>query len=207
MRIVRISFGFSRMNASEVSYMADEIIKKMADESALYPSPNPALSVVQNAVLELRESMMRASNKDGLMVKIRNDKKVIVENLLKLLASYSINVTGGEKLALEKGGWKIVEKRASVPVIPPTNAKISFIQGKSGVLKLNWDAQKGANFLVEINDKNSQIDSAWRFAGITSKCKIIISGLTPGTIYNFRVFAVRGANKSGASYVVSSMAI
>ncbi len=106
MSIVRISFGFSRMNASSVATMADGIVKDMTEHSAIYPSPNPPLSVIQNAVAELRQSMMRASRKDGLMVEIRDQKKSIVENLLKLLASYSINVTGGNKLTLKKAVGK-----------------------------------------------------------------------------------------------------
>ncbi len=154
MSIVRISFGYSRMNASEVAESAEETLSKMAAEPGIYPAPNPSLSIVGNALAELRQSISNASRRDGLMVGKRQEKKTILENLLKLLSSYAVNVTSGDKIALEKGGWKIIEPRPVAPLVPPTSPKLSFIKGKSGQLKLRWKGAKGMSYLVEFTDQS-----------------------------------------------------
>lgn len=205
--MVRISFGFSRMGASEVADTASDITAKMAAAPALYPSPNPSLTDVNSAVQNLRTAGINAANKDRLMLQVRDEKREIVENLLILLGSYSITATGGDKLSLETGGWKVIERGSSLPLVPPSGVEVSFIPGMSGSLKLDWVRVPGASYLVQFTDQNLAQPTVWQYAGSSTKSKLVINGLVPGTTYSFRIFAVKGETVSGASLVVTSMAV
>src|ERR1051325_11040844 len=125
---------------------------------------------------------------------------------MKLLAGYSINVTGGSKKRLMKGGWKIIERRKTVPVEIPVDITADYLRGKSGEVKLRWKAQKGATFLIEFSNQNKMVPTVWRFAGISSQSKFIVQDLTPGVVYSFRLFAARGKVRSGASNALRVMA-
>ncbi|MDZ4846475.1 MAG: fibronectin type III domain-containing protein [Chitinophagales bacterium] len=212
MSVVRIKFGFSSKNATEVAVMATEITTKMGSFPLIYVSPNPPLADVITANELLVDAIVNSADRDSTMIQIRKEKREIVENLLTLLGNYSVNITKGDKISLEKGGWQVVERGTPVqsPLPPVQNVQSAFIKGQSGAMKLEWDGVKkgvGSYLIQQTVSSPISPDVVWENAGYSKKTRIVLEGLVPGTIYSWRIAAVGKDGLGGFSDAISSMAV
>jgi hypothetical protein len=89
--------------------------------------------------------------------------------------------------------------------VPPTNLRVRY-GISSGEMLLSVKAQKAAaSYLHQYTTDPELKEGSWMNMNCTtSKCKI--TGLTPGTIYYFRVGAVGTRDQILFGYVISKMA-
>jgi hypothetical protein len=78
-----------------------------------------------------------------------------------------------------------------------------------GVINAKCSSVKGAkSFLVEICVGDPTIEANWRFGAVSSTCTlIVVEGLVPGTVYSFRVRAIRATGHGPWSSYITLMAI
>lgn len=100
-------------------------------------------------------------------------------------------------------------KKASIATLA-SPSKLKAVHGSnSKEIMLKASPVKGAkSYFVEICDRDPSVEANWRFACVsTAASKIEVKGLTPGTVYWFRVRGV-GAHGHGAwSQYVSLMSM
>src|ERR1051325_2229709 len=117
MTIIRISYGFYLRTPSQLADHGTAITTNIAGMPAQYPTPSPTLLAVNGAISDLRTAIQNAQFSDRLMIQIRDDKRVIAENLLMLLGAYCISASQGNTTALKAAGWNLVEGGSSLPLL------------------------------------------------------------------------------------------
>lgn len=66
-----------------------------------------------------------------------------------------------------------------------------------GAIDLSWEPVADAKSYVEEKSPDPPTPTSWLHAGVSTKSKMTISGLTSGTRYWFRVAAVGTSGQSG----------
>lgn len=125
--------------------------------------------------------------------------------------NWSVPVVLGSVLATFSGsGSQLVE--ADIPAAPEAPANVTAVAGSnSGEVNLSWDAVTNTNgngavasYLIEYRLVGA---TTWTNSGNATTTNTVVSGLTPGASYEFRVAAVAANNAQGAfSTVVTASA-
>jgi hypothetical protein len=83
------------------------------------------------------------------------------------------------------------------PAVPPALAATAG--DHDGEIDLSWDTVAGAKSYVIEKSPDPPTPTSWAHAGVSTKSKMTISGLTSGTRSWFRVAAVGPSGQSGWS--------
>jgi len=202
----KIKMGLARLNAEALLALALHVITKLT-ANLNFPTPNPALVDLTTAADELRAAINAAmgGSKESYLLKATAVRKM--QGLLRILADYVNGVAAGNPDLIANAGFDYTRPAEPVGQLPPPTSLSAMVSNKSGVIKLDWDVVHGSNlYTVDINETDSNEESAWSPVYSTTKSKCEISALDPGKFYRFRVRANGAAGASGASEIARSVA-
>jgi len=194
-----------------------------------FPAPDPALAVVTTAVDALETAFDNADGGGTAETAIMHEKESIVDNLLAKLGSHVEVVANDDPdnaaSIVLSAGMDLKKPAAPVgPVLRPENLRAGFFGDMPGTIKLKCKKSKGTIALIwEVIEGSPPSPgpgplaappvSDWKPAfnpdfpkGVSTSSTFIVTGLSSGTTYTFRVFAVGAANQSEASDVIMKMA-
>jgi len=130
----------------------------------------------------------------------QNNKEDILDRLLMQLASYVEAVAGDDLVLIQSAGMGVRGPAISTGETPTQPAPLAVTAGdRDGAIALTWDPIVGAKSYVIEQRPDPPGDKTWVHAGVSTKSKATISGLTSGTRYWFRVAAVNANGQSGWS--------
>jgi hypothetical protein len=118
--------------------------------------------------------------------------------------------TGNDPGLLMKLGYQVQKTKPSTSSVLSACSNFTLHHGaEHGTLVGKCSAVKGAkSFLVEYCEGDPTIEANWKHATVAASCsKIVITGLTPGKVYSFRVRAVSGAGTGPWSSIVTLMVV
>ena len=187
--------GIETLAVPDIVLKARTLVARM-DGNTHFSSPNPSLEVVSAAATAL-ENAYEAAHNGGKSEKILLRRcRSELSGLIKMLAAYVQSVSAGEEHVIDSSGFDIKRKRA---VSAPTENPIG-VRGKAtnhaGEVLLRWTPAAGAkSYAVEVN-----IDgTSWKPCGITTRSRLIVSGLPEGSKPLFRIAAIGALGQSGWS--------
>ena len=191
-----IRLGMSKLSVPEKIQKAKNIISHM-DGNPNFSNPNPTLAQVATAVSALEKAYEDAMDggKSRRVMLLHRDSQLC--GLMQSLAGYVQSVSGGEETVINSSGFDVkrMVRSAVVQATNPTN-----VRGKStnlpGEVIIRWDGAKGARIYVT---EMSVDGTNWTSCGMSTKVKLIISGLTVGSKMMFRVAGLSAVGQSGWS--------
>lgn len=171
--------------------------------NANFPTPTPDLADVTTAKQELKVTATAAAFGDKRAILERNNKVVIVMDLVRQLASYVTLIANGNGAIIASSGFEV--RRLPEPV-PPLARPLSFEANRgshSGSAILEWKSVRGSQtYIIEVTTSDpATSDADWTTAAITTKVKHRIENLERGKYYWYRVMAIGRKTTSAYSDV------
>ena len=181
-------------------------LKSLADNTGIYPAPNPALPVVQAAVDNFSAGLALAADGSRSAISAKKQLRQVLVGLLRQLANYIHTACGGSMTNLLLSGFP-VQKPLRQPVgtlAVPQNLTLQ-LGVSSGQLAAKVNPVSGAalyTWQLSCSTSNTPMVTVQ-----TTAARTVFSGLTPGVIYSVTVNAIGTAGPSDWSDAATQMAV
>ncbi len=177
---------------------ARAIVKAMTG-NATFPTPSPGLGAVGTATTKLETDynvLQNLRQQAQAQTVIVAASKAALDEVLSRLGAYVSTITNGDETAIRSAGMDV--RNATVPIgqLPaPIDLRVTT-GDRDGEIDVQWKRVKGANSYVVEQTADAAAATGWKSAGVTTKSKQVLTGLTTGQKYWFRVAAIGAAGQS-----------
>ena len=172
-----------------------------------FTTPNPSLVTVKGAVDALEQAYENASKGGVLLTADMYVKYHAALDLMKQLAAYVQNASGGDGTKITSSGFGIRNtNHTPVELDAPINLKAKN-NAMPGNIDLSWKKVTGNKMYVVQMTSVADAQSSWATVGMVTKTKFTAMALTAGHKYWFRVAAQNSIGQSAYSDVVQLMAL
>jgi len=181
-------------------------LKSLADNTGIYPAPNPALPVVQAAVDNFSAGLALAADGSRSAISAKKQLRQVLVGLLRQLANYIHTACGGSMTNLLLSGFP-VQKPVRQPVGPLSapNSVTLLLGSLSGQLVAKANPVFGAalyTWQLTSSTPNTPVLTVQ-----TTAARTVFTGLTPGVTYSVTVNAIGTAGPSDWSDAATQMAV
>jgi fibronectin type III domain protein len=219
----KVSLKLDDRTAAEKVEYAKSIVIDMTGNSN-FTTPNPSLAAVTTGANNLDSAITAAADGGKSKTLAQNTKETALDNLLTQLGAYVENIANGDETIIRSAGMD-ARVGKSAPQIPDAPINVSATTGtEEGEIELKWKGVKNARvYTVEISNDVSAtapttgtttttpVDTrsfiTWTLVDMVTKTKFMVTGLTSGTRYAFRIRCVGCAGKSNYSVKVIGKAL
>ncbi|PUV21967.1 fibronectin type III domain-containing protein [Sphingobacterium athyrii] len=186
---------------------AEQIATKMANEAVLFPTPIPALTVLNAALTAFRNSATEAAYRDTRAIMIRKQKREELVYVLKELGKYVDTIAGNDDTIVLAAGFNIRKTNTSYNGFVPKAQRLIAEpdQVGSGRVNLKTTAWAGAR-MYEYQYRLKGSNEAWS-SQLSSKSTCVIDGLETFKEYEFRVTYIGIDPKPNYSDAISSFVL
>jgi len=179
---------------AELENFAQGIVAAMTG-NAYFPNPVPTLDNVMEVVSGYSEALQSVAARQAALreaVTRKEQWRNSLEQTLTFLANYVETASERNEAKIESAamGVRRAGSRRGVPA-QVTNLAAAF-GDFPGSLQLNWDRSKGVAG-YEVQYQLRQAVAEWQRYQVVTASRITVMGLTPGSLYAFRVCAIRSA--------------
>ena len=200
----RVSLSFARKADTDLIAFVRNVITLMTG-NAQYPSPSPTLAALTTSVNDFETKVHDALNGGKIEIAQRNASRVNILAMLRQLAAYVQGNCGEDLHVLLASGFDAVRSRSPVTMPnPPQNPSLS-LTGKSGELLFKFD--RVSNAVAYSTQTATNANGPWEDYDLTTTARVLIVGLTPGTVYYARACANGSAGASEWTAPTSAMAL
>ncbi|HEV7474506.1 MAG TPA: fibronectin type III domain-containing protein [Pyrinomonadaceae bacterium] len=198
----RIKLNFRQLSITDKIAKARQIIDSLTGNSA-FATPTPTLAAMNTAITELETAhaeTQAARQAAKTKTSAQSAKEDALDKLISQLSAYVESVGGDNEELIRSAG---MDTRAVGSVSTETPTQPSALNATAGdhegEIDLSWDTVAGSRSYVLERSPDPATASSWVHAGVSTKSRTTIKGLTPGTRYWFRVASVGTAGQSGWS--------
>ena len=184
----RVSLGFVNLSDPHFDEFGANVVVCLTNNPAL-PNPPVDLGVLNTGRLDFHNALIAASGGGALLTAIKNQKRLLFENMLRLEATYVQGLASQDLPRLLSSGFEANStNRARVPLAQPSILSLDNGSATQLILRVLGVANARA---YEVQVKNG---GGWIPAGVFSSARsIVLPGLTPGQVYSVQVRAVGGS--------------
>jgi hypothetical protein len=189
MKSYRIKLNFYKLTESRLEVKSQNIVASLTDNTS-FPTPDPALTVVSDAITAYSQALDAARTGDRTAIAIKNDKRQVLEQLLTTLAAYVTLTANGDYAKLLSSGFDIAKlPEPQPPIGNPQNLQVEN-GANHGEILLRVNAVKGAKaYLHQFTPDPITEASVWVSQPSTTS-KYLFPALETGKKYWFRVAAI-----------------
>ena len=193
-----VKLGFSKLTPLKKVKKAKSVIGKMTGNSN-FGTPEPPLADVDKAADDVQDA---EDSLDGTKIKFeeRDNKVIVLNNKMKQLQSYVDTTANGDKTIILSSGMDYRNPPSKSVVAGPVEGLTIQPTLNEGEAFLKWKplAKSGIKKISVSYDLIT-----WQLKGETSKSKILLKGLTSGTMVHVRVACVNTAGSGDWSDIAS----
>jgi hypothetical protein len=184
----KIIIDYSKLSDGEFVTKVSSIITAMTDNPN-FPTPVPPLVSISEALGNFTSAMTAADEGGTGLVEIKNQKRLLLAELVRQLGLYIMYLAGGDALVLATTGYDLAKTPAPQTLSNP--GVITMKDGIStGMLTASVKRPSGAkSFLYQITPDPMTPQSPWQSVP-GSKSKYTFTDLLPGKKYWVRFGAV-----------------
>jgi hypothetical protein len=187
---LRVSRDFTHARANDLANATDDVVDGMLD-NPVYPSPPvpPADLIALNSTL--RNAITAANAGGPQQTAAKNKAYLALAEALRKNANYVDIQANNDLETLLSSGFNVVStNRAQSPLSQPVILQIANL-GSTQLLLRVTPVVNAKSYQLQIS---SSANGPWIDQGIyTQARRIVLLGMTPGTIYFVRVRAVGGS--------------
>ena len=199
--MARIRLNLKKLPVTDKIAKGRQIVTAMSS-NASFPTPNPPLTEVTAALDELSQAnALVQSAKSELSTRVTTQDNAVakVDQILTKLAGYVESVAGKDDTLVTSAGMETKSSR-SAPTLPVVPQALSANAGEhEGEISLIWKAVQNARSYVIEASLDPAGANTWTHVGIAASGSKLITNLTSGKRYWFRVAAVSAGGQSGWS--------
>jgi hypothetical protein len=201
--MTKIKLNFRQLSITDKIARAKQIVTAIQSQAAVFTNPSPPLATVTAAANELETAATeaQAARQDAkTKTSAQSQKEDALDRIMSQLSSYIESVAGDNEELVRSAGMdtRAPAGTSSVSLLSP--AALSATRGDhEGEIDCSWDPVAGTRSYVIERSADPPTISSWTHAGVSTKSRSTIGGLTPGTRYWFRVAAVGTTGQSGWS--------
>lgn len=197
----RVRLNLKSLTVTEKVAKGRQIVTAMTD-NASFPNPNPPLPDMTAALDELSQAyalVQAAKSEVSTRVVSQDNAGTKVDQLLTKLASYVESIAGKDDTLITSAGME-TKASPSAPTLPSVPQALSASAGEhDGEISLAWKAvQNSRSYTIEAS-QDPATPTSWTHVGIATSASKLITNLTSGKRYWFRVAAVSAGGQSGWS--------
>lgn len=187
---IRVSRDFMKAAANDLANTADDVVDGLTGNPAFPTSPvAPAALTTLNTTL--RTAITAADAGGPQQTAAKNKAYNAVTDALRKNANYVEIQANNDLETLLSSGYDVVStNRAQAPLYQPLILSIENLATTQLLLRLQT-VLNAKSYQVQIS---TSVNGPWQEAGIyTAARRIVLMGLTPGTVYFVRVRAIGGS--------------
>lgn len=186
---------------SDISLTAACVVEKMNNNPAFADAPS-ALKKLIKVLPEFQKGLVNAAGRDKHWVAIKNNKKLIVLDLLDELAKYVTKKSKGDRVIILSSGFDANKERRKIGIEPSIEI-LEVELGPPGQATITARNVKGTRaYLHQYATEAPGPNTEWISEGSTEN-RYTFRGLTSEKRYWFRVVAVGSRRRKSYSPVVS----
>ncbi|MEP7168661.1 MAG: fibronectin type III domain-containing protein [Bacteroidota bacterium] len=192
---------------SDIVERVRNVVTKMTG-NLFFSTPHPTLATV-TADVDALDTLEQETLQGG---KVKNKLKQLAKKKLfatmTALTGYVQTTSLGDEDQILSAGFELKRKPVKLGLLPPPSNFRAAFGFHPGEIILRWIGVYGrSEYFVQISIDPARTDS-WTDVpmGHTGKVRLVVSGLTPGQVYYFRIFTECAAGTSGPSEVANHMA-
>jgi hypothetical protein len=199
--MARIRLNLYKLSLTEKIAKGKQIVTAMTNNTN-FPTPNPPLIEVTAALDELAQAhalVQAAKSEMSTRVVTQENAEATVNQALTKLASYVESVAGKDETLITSVGIETKASR-SAPTLPSVPQALSANAGEhEGEIHLFWRAVPNARSYTIESSQDPATANSWTHMGIATSASKVMTNLTSGKRYWFRVAAVSAGGQSGWS--------
>ena len=206
--MAKVKLSLQNLSVPQKVQFLRQVVTAMTG-NANYATPSPTLASITTKTDDLetkfndaQAARLTAQQKTSLQDTAERDADAAVTQL----ASYVENTSAGDSAKIQSAGMEVRATPAPVGTLPAPAGIVATIGDLDGEIDLDWDSVRGAISYVMQRSVDPPTATSWQSAGVVTKSKGSVTGLTSGTKFWFRVAAVgaagQGAWSNPASRVV-----
>lgn len=166
-----------------------QVIHDNMNGNTHYPSPDPVLGILQTAITDLKDAIVKAKHGSKDDTSDKNAKRQILIDLLHRLSYYVQITSNGDETLILSSGFDINKQSGTVGALPkPENFKVMAGANK-GSIELSCDMVNHASFYEFQYTKTPVVATSVWIMRTATKRKLLIEGLTSGQQYVFKMAA------------------
>ncbi len=199
----RVSYAFASYSDSGLDVFGANVGVKMTGNAA-FPNPPVPMAVLTAKSTAFHNAQLAAQDGGSEALALRDETRSAFIVALKLVGAYVQSVAGQTLSVLLSSGFNTVStNRTQSPLDTPVILDIDNSFSTQFVLKLQ-PVTNARTYQVQ----KCVAGGAWQEAGFSTQARsVLVTGLTPGTIYSLQVRAIGGSTGSSDwSNPVSCMA-
>ena len=198
--------SFDRLRDSEVDQRAENTMTKMADNTTLFANPQPPLTVLETGLADFRASMVDASLKNRQTIIIKNQKRSVLENILRELALYVAQVAKGDPAVILAAGYDHSKTPSpNGPCPKPVNFRVELDTVGTGRVKMRVKPERTAK-MYRFEYRLHGDTGPWTET-LSTRSSVVVEGLELLKLYDFRVIYLGHDPTLTYSDVISSYVI
>ncbi|MBC8031267.1 MAG: fibronectin type III domain-containing protein [Pyrinomonadaceae bacterium] len=205
----RIKLNFHQLSITDKIAKARQIVSSLTGNPA-FVTPTPALATATAAIDNLETAHAESQTAKQVAktkTSAQNEKEDVLDKIMSQVAAYVESVAGDNEETIRSAGMDTRAAAASTSGAPAQPQGLNATAGdREGEVDLAWDTVAGARSYLAEKSPDPPGNTSWTHAGVSTKSRTTISGLTSGTKYWFRVAAVGTNGQSGWSDPASRMA-
>lgn len=195
--MTKLKLELKQKNTAEKIALGQNHITAMANNPT-YPTagrvPSDAdIQTVQDNLVAAAAAVDAAETVWKQRIQERQAAEEVWEVKITSRAAYCEALTPGDAVALASTGFPLRGTPAPIGALPPPGDLRAVPTDNAGVIELRCDTVKGASSYEWECKVHDNVSAPWEAIKTSTTSKILVPGLTPGTLYAFRVRAVGSA--------------
>jgi len=189
MALVRMNNDYRKYSDPDLLEKARYIHQQVSSRATMFPTPTPAMLAFKDGIDEFSAAVTAAGTGDRILGGQKRATRAALVTLMQQLGYYVLMTANGDKLIAEESGFTLAKESTNVTIYKPTDLKLEYTS-QIGEVQTSVKPVKGAAaYLHQYTSDPTLKEESWVTMNCTSaRCKI--TGLTPGTMYYFRVGVV-----------------
>ena len=203
---LRATNGFESMSDAKLYQRSSFVISCITGNSN-FEAPDPTLAELTAGLNDFKTGVDNSLTRDSNAILIKNEKRQALIDLLHLEIYYVLYKSRGSRPVAESSGFSFAKAKAPAPpMLKPQNLQV-VNSDQSGQMDVSIDSVTGAVAYVYQCIADAALASGNWISTTCSQSKCTITGLTPGTLYHWRVAAVGTKGQILYSDTISRMAV
>jgi hypothetical protein len=200
-RMARIRLNLKHLSVTDKIAKGRQIVTALTN-NASFPTPIPPLTEVTAFVDELSQTtLLVQSARAEVTTRVVNQAKAEerLDQALTQLAGYVESIAGRDHAVITSAGME-TKAPPSTPTLPTVPQALTANAGEhDGEMNLAWKAVPNARSYTIEASVDPAAAGSWTHVGIATSASKLITNLTSGKRYWFRVSAVSAGGQSGWS--------
>jgi len=199
--MAKVRLNLKNLSVTDKIAKGRQIVTAMTNNTS-FPNPNPPLAEVTTALDDLTQAfalVQSAKSEVATRVGNQDNAEARVDQALTKLGAYVESVAGKDDTLITGAGMDTKASR-SAPTVPSVPQALSANTGEhEGEINLFWKAVTNARGYAIEASQDPATAASWTHVGIATSASKVITNLTSGKRYWFRVAAVSAGGQSGWS--------